>query len=459
MRSHNFSKGIRRLSALLLAAACCFLLSVASYTPVAALPAAARQVRVGVAVPGLGNGLHMATLQCESGFAVGVSVSDGRDMEVRGAAHTTALRVVPEGANRILLEDARSGEVLYTHESALPLAIKGAGGHPITLQERIYPGFLELQTEGNGSALRIVNVVDRETYVKCVMSTEIGSNASREVRRAFSVLIRTVPMTPKHTSHGCDVCDSSCCQVYRGIYKRDAENDAIVDSTAGEYITYEGIPIQCLYHGGNGGASCSSVAAWGGDVPYLQSVVLPEDGENTSEVWQQVFTEEELFKYLSSRAAFRGIKDGISSVEIQETDPYGSSYVTLLSVTDGRDNTVSVQTSEDVRRALRFQSANFTVSYTMDATVVNADGSTEAQAVTGYVDADGVYRAFSSFEDIPVTGAEEPVSANLIIFDGVGSGHGVGFSGVGAEQLVAQGYSYKYLITFYFEGTEIKKLP
>lgn len=480
MRSHNHpstpqaprGKRAKRALLVLLAAVCCFLPVLVPRTAepmqaeaASSLPDAAYQVRVGVAVPALGSGLYTAILQCESGFTAGVSTADGRGFEGLFPLHTASLKVTTDNAGTLSLLDGESGELLYTYVSERPFALKGANGAPIRLHinggQREYPGFLEIV--GAGGALQVVNVVERETYVKCVMSTEIGSNVSRETRRAFSVMIRTVPMTPKHTANGCDVCGTNCCQVYRGNYLRDPENDAIVDSTKGEYITYQGVPIQCLYHGGNGGASCSSVAAWGGDeVPYLKSVTLQENEENASEIWQYVFTKEELFHFLSSRDAFRGMEDGVESVEITETDPYGSDYVTLLSVTDSNDNLFLVETSEKVRKALRFDSANFKVSYTMEADVVGEDGTVSRQTVSGYIDADGEYRTFDSFAEYPLAG--EPVGgttvgADHITFDGVGSGHGVGFSGVGAEQLVAEGYSYRYLIEFYFEGTKISKLP
>lgn len=468
MRSHNHPCfiHIRRTLLILFAAAVCLLPIVArpAAEPLQAeaassLPAAAYQVRVGIAVPALGSGLGTANLRSGNGFSVGVSSGDGRGFEAQRSIGNAALSVQPNGEGGISLLDAESGQTLYIHAGQRPLAIKGANGQPVTLGDREYPGFLEITREGG--ALRVVNVVDRETYVKCVMSTEIGGNAHKETRRAFSVMIRTVPMTPKHTSVGCDVCSSSCCQVYRGNYLRNPENDAIVDSTKGEYITYEGIPIQCLYHGGNGGASCSSVAAWGGgEVPYLKSVTLPEDEDNASATWQYVFTQEELFDFLSSRDAFHGIEDGVASVEIAETDPYGSSYVTLLSVTDSNENTFQVATSEKVRQALRFASANFTVTYTMEANVVGADGTVGTQTVAGYIDANGEYQPFDSFAEYPLDAdGETAVGPDHITFDGVGSGHGVGFSGVGAEQLASEGYSYRYLIEFYFQGTKLSKLP
>lgn len=460
--NHSFPAALRRVLLALTAALCLLAVNLPqTATEAAVIPLldTTKQVRVGVAVPGLGSGASSAEVSCTGGFTAGVPSADGRAFSGMQTVSASSLRIRTDGAGHISLLDGESGQTLYTHVSAEPLALKGAGGRPVTLRwdgkEREYAGFLEISTEG--SALQVVNVVDTETYVKCVMGMEIGNNHPRETRRAFSVLVRTIPMRRKHASRGFDVCGTTCCQVYHGNERRTQENDDIVDSTAGEYVSYEGEPIHCFYHDGNGGASCSYAAAWGSskNLPYLESVFF-EDGED-ADGWQHIFSKKELFDFLSTRDAFRGISGGIESVEIAETDPSGSSYVTLLSVTDANDNTVFVETSEKVRTALRFDSANFTVSYTMEATVVTADGAEEAQTVAGYIDADGVYRTFDSFAEFPLTGSKKTAGADHITFDGVGSGHGVGFSTVGADQLASEGYSYRYLIEFYFPGTKISK--
>ncbi len=384
------------------------------------------------------------------------------ESEAKAAISGNALSVAAPADNSIAAYNCETGKLLFVYVGDQPLAIRAANGGTVSLNTESgrydYPGFFEYTVAS--SRLKIINVLDLETYVKCVMSNEIGTNVSRETRRAFSVLIRTVPLTSKHAASGYDVCNTSCCQVYLGTYRRDSENDAIVDSTKGEYITYEGNPIYCLYHGSNGGASCSSVAAWGGEeIPYLKSVTLQESEDNASEIWQYVFSEQELYTFLSSRSAFRELTGGINSVTVAETDPYGSGYVTLLSVTDSQNNTVNVATSEEVRKVLRFESANFTVSYSMEATVIDADGNVTEADVSGYLDEQGLYHSFDSFEqNYAVTGTEKTVGADHIIFDGVGTGHGVGFSANGSEQLVSEGYSYRYIIGFYFDGTEISHL-
>ena len=235
--------GLRRI--LLLAAVCCLLPAFLSHTTpmqaeAATLPVTAKQVRVGLA-----NSLHTAELRCGNGFTIGVSDRDGRGFETLFSLGNTALRVRMNGDGSLSLTDGASGQTLYTHTSQRPLALRGAGGQPVTMDDREYPGFMEITPFDGG--LRVVNVVELETYVKCVMGIEIGTAHPKETRRAFSVMIRTVPMsTTKHASKGYDVCGTNCCQVYRGNFRRDPENDLIVDSTKGEYITYEGEPIKCF---------------------------------------------------------------------------------------------------------------------------------------------------------------------------------------------------------------------
>ncbi|MBQ3003978.1 MAG: hypothetical protein IJD82_09615, partial [Clostridia bacterium] len=221
----------------------------------------------------------------------------------------------------------------------------------------------------------------------------------------------------------------------------------------------QGTPINCLYHSSNGGASCSSVAAWGGtEIPYLTSVTLGENGDNPGEVWQYTFTKDELYAFLSGRNEFSGLAGSISDVTIDATDPYGSGYVTALSVTDKFGSKITVETSEVIRRALRFESANFTVTYETNADILTADGVKKDSSVGGYLDANGVYHTFDSFEEYGIAGTDDKMSADRIVFDGVGTGHGVGLSSVGSEQLVGEGYSYRYIIAFYFRGTEISKV-
>ena len=405
-----------------------------------------------------------AAARTEDGFVA----FDGAVFEVRkgnyfskeeAASHGTPTEPSEGG---LMIVDIETGKLLLEYSGTQALAFKGKNDAEVVMYcnsdiAKPYPGFFEITAVPN---IRIINVLELELYVKCVMANEIGTNQTRETRRAFSVLVRTVPQEEKHGSHGYAVCASSCCQAYMGNYRRDAENDLIVDSTRGEYVTYQGRPIFCLYHNSNGGASCSSVAAWGGDeIPYLVSVSLPDDEKNPSATWQKVFTKAEFNEYMHSRSAFSGLTGSVDQMTIMSTDPYGSDYVTLLAVKDSKGNTVYLENAMPIRSALGVQSGNFTLSYTMTAPVLKDDGTVSETQSLGYLDADGVYHTFDSFaQTFSTAHSKKTYEVDLLTMNGVGTGHGVGFSSNGSEQLASQGYSYRYILGFYYPGTVISKL-
>ena len=356
-----------------------------------------------------------------------------------------------------------NGKILISFEdSSRCLTLRGGNGGSVNLPMRHrsgsinnydYCGIFEYSvSEGR---LWMENILGLEDYTKCVMANEIGTNYSVETRKAFAVLARTVPLYAKHENRGFDVCtNSACCQVYHGLYRMSEENNAIVDATRGLIATYNNAPIMVLYHNSNGGASCSSVAAWGGkDVPYLTTVFQPEHDDGDK--WQRVYTKQDFYEYLTSRNSFSSLEDDDITMKILETDPYGSDYITVLSVSDGSGNTVTVETSEDVRSACGFTSANFELDYTATVSVLTENGKIEQRPVSGVLTADG-YKKFEGFGDSVKTVMGTSIAPDTVTVNGAGVGHGVGFSATGSEQLSKDGYSYKYILEFFFNGITLK---
>ncbi len=370
--------------------------------------------------------------------------------------------VASPASGGLTVVDASNGRILFTYEdTSRKLTLRGVGGNTVSLPLKHrtgavntynYQGSFEYSV--SDGKLYMINHIGLEDYTKCVMANEIGTNVSVETRKAFAVLARTVPINSKHHKQGFDVCcNSACCQVYHGMHRMSAENNAIVDSTRGLICTYQGKPISVLYHNSNGGASCSSVAAWGGkEVPYLTTVFQEETEE--SDRWTKVYSKQEFYDYLRSRNTFSGLKDSDISMKILETDPYGSDYITVLSVSDGSGNTVSVTTSEDVRSACGFSSANFTLEYSTEMTVLNSDGKAETRKITGVMTADG-YKPFEGFNEKYTLANGETYSPETVTVNGQGVGHGVGFSATGSEKLARDGYSYKYILGCFFNGTDL----
>ena len=362
----------------------------------------------------------------------------------------------------IYLLDANKNLLVSYEDTSHCLALRGQGGSAVNMPLRHrtgnincydFSGIFEYTVSDN--LLWMENIIGLEAYTKCVMANEIGTNFSAETRKAFAVLARTVPLNKKHQQQGFDVCtNSACCQVYHGLYRMSEENNAIVDATRGLICTYQNSPILVLYHNSNGGASCSSVAAWGGnEIPYLTTVFQDEYDEGDQ--WDLVFTKSEFFEYLSSRSTFSSLEDGDISMKIIETDPYGSDYITVLSVSDGSGNVINVETSEDIRSAVGFSSANFTLDYSTTVKVLTENGTVEEREISGVMTADG-YKPFEGFGESYKTVQGTEITPDKVTVNGEGVGHGVGFSATGSEKLANDGYSYQYILSFFFNGTELK---
>ncbi len=396
-------------------------------------------------------------------------VNGGFEARAFSASSSGAVSSVCEGRNvkspvsgGFLVLNSEGKIILSFEDVSKPFALRGVGGSLVSfptihrsgaVNTYSYQGYVEYTQKGG--KLWVVNCIGLEDYTKCVMANEIGTNVSKETRRAFAVLARTVPLNSKHKSLGFDVCcNSACCQVYYGTHRMSEENNAIVDSTRGLFCAYNGKPITVLYHNSNGGASCSSVAAWGGnEVPYLTSVFLDEGGE--TDTWKKEYTKDEFYKYLRSRRTFSSLKDKNISMQIVETDPYGSNYITVLSVTDGCGNTITVENSEDIRSACGFSSANFDIEYQAQAVIVDENGNKKTVNVKGIVTDDGI-KPFTGFDEAYHVQGVGTVQADKVVINGEGTGHGVGFSAIGSEKLAADGYSYEYILGFFFPGTNLK---
>ena len=196
--------------------------------------------------------------------------------------------------------------------------------------------------------IKVVNRVDTETYVKGVMSGEIGEDGSYESRKAFAVICRTLVFTAKDHGEDFDLCSKNCCQSYRGTYHRHELNDKAVDDTKGLVLTYEGEPCLVSYSSSHGYNSCSSYAAWvGADIPYLRVVRYENEPLDYGGRWEVTYT----YEQLSNRLKHYTTTGKVASVTVGETDPFGSTYVYKLKVVDTAGNSEEQLTAKGSRVA------------------------------------------------------------------------------------------------------------
>ena len=112
--------------------------------------------------------------------------------------------------NRISLGFYDSIFVTQQNESSI-MVIK------INRTEAEYKGNFKIYLS-NG-AIRIINLIDLEEYVKSVCIAESGHREKEEYYKVQAILARTYALfnRDKHEKEGYDVCDYTHCQVYKGF--------------------------------------------------------------------------------------------------------------------------------------------------------------------------------------------------------------------------------------------------
>ena len=144
----------------------------------------------------------------------------------------------------------------------------------------------------NGDA---VEEMDLGTYLVGVVRAEMPASFEEEALKAQAVAARTYTIYKIQTggNHGeeANICtDSTCCQAYiseerarvnwgenADAYEKKVEN--AVTSTDGETILYGGVPILAVFHSSSAGLTRAAGRVWLNDLPDLQAVDSPEEGE------------------------------------------------------------------------------------------------------------------------------------------------------------------------------------
>ncbi len=252
--------------------------------------------------------------------------------------------------------------------------------------------------------------VDIEEHLVGVLAGEIPVSFSPEAIKAQAVAARSYIMYKKGSAAhkgGADVCtDYRHCKTWlsegeiRELYGDKAEEataifKSAIEATKGEVLVYDGKVALAVFHAMSGGGATESAAeVWGGDYPYLVSVSTDDEGFEGYET-TVTFSLEEYWKIAASAGA----------------TPEGGSPYSVLS---------------------------------------RSSGGGVAQCMIGGVTLTGVqvralYGLRSANFIVKVMGA-------AVTFTVEGSGHGVGMSQCGAENMALSGASYTDILTHYYPG-------
>ncbi len=310
----------------------------------------------------------------------------------------------------------------------------------LKIDDKAFRGYFTI--EAAGDKLNVINTVEIEDYLRAVVPSEMERSAGIEALKAQAIVARTYAIATrgKHKNAGYDLCNTTCCQVYKGVREESAITDKAVAGTRGLVIFCEGRPINAYYCASCGGYTESAEEAWPGSRPLKYSRVIQcpyckKDGKVT---WSYKIS---LKEFVSKMRNAGFMINDVKSAEL---------YDRTLS---GRYNTVKMKGSfgtlyysaEIFRKIFgnnNIKSSFFNVVIERPKTITKNF-------------------KFNRIDDIiKARGNYSHNSQNLnIIFSGSGYGHGVGMCQHGAKKMAGEGKNFRRIINYYFtKEVNIKKI-
>ncbi len=256
------------------------------------------------------------------------------------------------------------------------------------------------------------NVVDLplERYVAAVLAGESGDFQSAEALKAMAVAARTyaVKMRGRHRDDGFDFCDTTHCQRI-DLKSTAARLESAAEQTAGELLWYQGKPAFTPYTRDCGGRTEDAAAVWPElAAPYLKSRTDDYCARAGRSAWRWAGDPRGILEALR-RSGLRAPAH-LGQISILDRTPSGRAATLLLS---GAGDSVRVGAG----------SLRFAIGREIGWNAIRSDR----------------YSVRSS--------------SGRVIFEGSGSGHGVGLCQLGAEQMGLEGRPYHEILAFYYPGT------
>lgn len=256
-------------------------------------------------------------------------------------------------------------------------------------------------------------------YLPGVLAGEMPALFESEALKAQAVAARTyIRYRIEHPSGNhpeADICDDpACCKAFSthtelqekwgnhfaAYYDKMC---AAVRETDGQYLQYNGAPIQAVFHSSSAGVTQASGEIWN-DCPYLQSVVSPETAAD--------------------------VPDFVTEVEIS-ADDFKTAVLTFCP---------NLVFPDDPAQWL-------------GGTVINQSSRADHTSVCGTDIPATQMRTLFGLRSTAYT--LEYTAQGTFLFTVTGYGHGVGMSQYGANVYAKQGETYTDILSHYYPGTEL----
>ena len=319
----------------------------------------------------------------------------------------------------------------------------------------VYRGGLQLNWQNNH--WKLINKVDSEDYLKGVVPIEMSNEWSRggiEGLKAQAVAARTYLV--KHTDNGKKVITDSpdIDQAYAGL-NVEGEASMAVEATRDEILvdTLSGQPIEALYSAHSGGYTEDAKNVWGNaDIhnvshpdPYSQGV------GGAADRWRFIIS-----------APVLGSTFGLGPVRKIELDKYPSGRVKSVRMEDGFGHSQTVTGRVFVKTFYPFGQPIRTEAFLgslFEAQAIEPSRELFGKSgLTVFRESPGSTESFqqeqgpllSKILSTSLGTSADSQPFGVFVFEGRGWGHGVGMSQWGAYHMAQLGYSYKSILSFYY---------
>ncbi|TDT52008.1 SpoIID/LytB domain-containing protein [Fonticella tunisiensis] len=281
------------------------------------------------------------------------------------------------------------------------------------IKEYSYKGSMVFRD--NGGKILPVNIISIEEYLKGVVPFEMSNSYPLEALKAQAVAARNYALSNlgKHEKDGYDLDDTTHCQVYRGYNPYYKNAIKAVEDTRGRVLLYNNKPISAYFSASNGGYTEACENVWLQRIPYLKAKPDIYDNDDNYN-WKAVYSPAEIDKKLKDRR-YLSKSSTFERIDLQSIRTYESGRISNIDIiyrtSSGKTGRMSFS-KERARIFLGFNSSMYKVSY----------------------------------------------SGGKYIFDGKGSGHGLGLSQIGARERARAGQTYDRILAFYYDGTVLESI-
>ncbi len=283
-----------------------------------------------------------------------------------------------------------------------------------------YTGRLYLHTvDGRQQKdIEAINLIDLNQYLRGVVPSEVYREWPMETLKTQAVAARTYAVY--HVVYGrhyqserlWDVDDTINYQAYTGTTLHNPRTDEAVLQTAGQILTYQGQVIQAYYHADSGGQTEEARSVWNRAVPF--TVARPEAGdvELTKTIWEREVSLLEIEKDLIDLGLLEADQT-IKQLLVPVIGRTLSGRVRSLVVVDQRGTFKLIPFSVFRRVVPQLPSQLFAIERSK----------------------------------------ENPQN---VLIRGIGNGHGVGMSQIGAAALAGEkAWTYQQILEYYYVRTTL----